>query len=506
MKFKISRLLKAILLSTVIVTTSVATTCITQTAYAEDEITSIPEGGVIGESTKFKGTLSEDGTLRISKIGSDNTIELCSFLNGSSGLGQYGKSIKKLIIEEGIVTLKGSGSIDLFSKIAPNIEQIVLPNSCTTISEYVFYKLTKLQSIKLGNNTTEIQPNAFSYCNSLKNIKLQPTMKLGGNAFLYNSFKTVDLPDGIKIGGDYPIRHCSALENIIVEGDYSGTGTISYPIFDLVSGVYLKKIVYLKSTWDTKLIYEPDKHINTNTTIYCTEENYESVYEALSSTKAKFVKISDLGDMASETDISDDNVTLEDILYDIEEVTDGDELEVPIEGSTNMATVRITVPTEVGFVIAPNTKSKFITKPFKIVNQTGAPIVFTLNELKPTSASNALKVVKRTYKNRTAEDWSRLSPEETEEGIALNCTFDVTGGNNFTSTTDRIWVDPDTSAGDITELKLSFDADAEITGKLGGLYGLAWDDEYTGSYALKGTVKLGYTDEDPSTPGDPITP
>jgi len=460
------------------------------TAYAEE--TTIPEEGVEVTVNHVTYKLQSDGTLRISTDGQRTELtSWYSVFKSNAVLKPYKDLILKIIFEEGFISI--SGFVD---PVPENCTYIKLPDSCTTVGKSCFYGFSKLETVKFGKNLTSIGDGAF-YNNNITKINFPSTLsKMTGTVFNKTGLKTIDLPAGVNMDaglnyGTMTFYEMPAVSTLIVRGNYTVNKKAdpdSYAI-RLNDGVYLKKIVYMADEWNVSLLEKPTQHINSNTIIYCTEANYDSIYGALSATGAKFHKIADISDMA-DSDLSDDNVSLADILYDVEEVTDGDELNIPIEGETGVAVIRLSVPTEVGFVISPTTKSKFITKPFKIVNQTGAPVDFKLTKLHRTTETNSIKSVPHNYKNREAEDWVKLGQEETEEGIALKVMFDVTGGDNFTSTTDMLWEDPVESLGDNTYVDLAFDTDGFITGKLGGLYGLAWSQEYTGSYELTGEVHL----------------
>ena len=403
----------------------------------------------------------------------------------------YKDLILKVIFEEGLVSIRGSGGSSTSQPIG-NVQYMKFPDSCTTVGDYCFYGLTSLETIKFGKNLVSIGDYVFKN-NKVTKINFPSTLKTIGSAFNGAGLKTIDLPANVNLNAGGLLSETSfygmpAVSTLIVRGNYTLTKKGTNPAaIKLKDGVYLNKIVYMADEWNESLLQEPAKHISSVTTIYCTEANYDSVYSALSSTGAKFKKVTGIDDLASST-ISDDNVSIDDIINDIEEFTTGDETEIEITGDAATATIRLSIPTEVSFVIAPNTKSKFITRPFTIENQTGAPVKFTLNELSPASASNDLKLLSRTYHgNDKLDSWVDLNSEETQKGIALNCSFDVNDDGVYD---ELFWETPITELGDKTEIEFNLSADGKIGAKLGGLYGLAWQEDHSGSYKLKGTVTM----------------
>jgi len=457
-------------------------------AYAGE--TTIPEEGVEFTQDHITYKLQADGTLRISTDGQVTALSAWFVQPGTNNVMKpYKDLILKVIFEEGFVSIGGSQATSAIK----NVQHVKFPDSCAIIGDYCFYGFSKLETIKFGKNLTSIGNSVFSGT-KLTKINFPSTLSKIGYAFNGNGLKTIDLPANVDLSigtssNGASFREMPAVSTLIVRGNctYTSMGSTDTRAIYLKNGVYLNKIVYMADEWSEKLLKDPDQHINSNTIIYCTEANYDSVYEALSSTGANFKKVTGIDDLASST-ISDDNVSIDDIINDIEEYTTGDETEIEITGDAATATIRLSIPTEVSFVIAPNTKSKFITKPFTIENQTGAPVKFTLNKLSPASASNDLKLLSRTYHgNDKLDSWVDLNSEETQKGIALNCSFDI---NNDDVYDEIFWETPITELGDKTEIEFNLSADGKIGAKLGGLYGLAWQEDHSGSYKLKGTVTM----------------
>jgi len=464
-------------------------------AYAEDEITSIPEEGVEYTKDHITYKLQADGTLRISTDG--QKTELASwFTVPATGdvMKPYKDLILKVIFEEGFVSIRGSGSSQN-TTVMKNVQYIKFPDSCTTIGDYCFYGFKNLETIKFGKNLISIGDYVFKD-NKVTKINFPSTLKTIGGAFNETGLKTIDLPANVNLNAGGLLSETSfygmpLVSTLIIRGNYTLTrkGTVPAAI-KLKDGVYLSKIVYMADEWNESLLEKPDQHISSNTTIYCTEANYDSVYGALSATGANFKKVTGIDDL-SFSEVSDDNVSIDDITNDIEELATGDEAVVAIEGQTDHAVIKLSVPTEVGFVISPRTKSKFITREFEVTNQTGAPVKFTLQGLEPTSSSNELKLLRRDHWNdkygeEAKTSWRGLGPEDTEKGIALKCYFDADKDGEYEYT---FWETP--IEDDLTEITFNLSEDGSFKGKLDALYGLAWTTDYTGSYQLKGTVELG---------------
>lgn len=139
-----------------------------------------------------------------------------------------------------------------FSKL----EEIVIPNSVRRIGQAAFYGATRLNTVELGDGVEEIGDGAFSYCESLENIKLtaksafrlhlgmiytadfetlvssgfasdevvlrQSTKIINAYAFEGNSRVTsVTMNKNLKTIGDMAFYDCSALESVSISSTVS---------------------------------------------------------------------------------------------------------------------------------------------------------------------------------------------------------------------------------------------------------------------------------------------
>ncbi|MCD8206398.1 MAG: leucine-rich repeat domain-containing protein [Bacteroidales bacterium] len=92
-----------------------------------------------------------------------------------------------------------------------------LPNTITSVSNYMFCGCASLTSIEIPEGVTSIGSNVFSGCTALANVKLPSTLvSLGQYAFQNcSSLVTCDLPASLEEIGTYAFYGCSSLESIV---------------------------------------------------------------------------------------------------------------------------------------------------------------------------------------------------------------------------------------------------------------------------------------------------
>lgn len=119
-----------------------------------------------------------------------------------------------------------------------NLKEINLPESLIFIGRMAFYECIKLENINL-ENVKEIERNAFSYCENLKNVKLNAnyigasafykcnnlkeiilndTKSIGDMAFANTKIKSINIPSTCIYLGDKTFNECYLLETINVYG------------------------------------------------------------------------------------------------------------------------------------------------------------------------------------------------------------------------------------------------------------------------------------------------
>ena len=94
-----------------------------------------------------------------------------------------------------------------------SLESITIPDSVTSIGEYEFRGCTSLTSITIPDSVTSIGDGAFYSCFSLTSITIPDSVtSIGAQAFYYcTSLKSIIIPDSVMSIGSYAFEGCKSL-------------------------------------------------------------------------------------------------------------------------------------------------------------------------------------------------------------------------------------------------------------------------------------------------------
>jgi prepilin-type N-terminal cleavage/methylation domain-containing protein len=140
-----------------------------------------------------------------------------------NSIGEYAfygcKSLVDIAIPEGVTSI---GASAFYHCIA--LTSIVIPDSVTNIGNYAFagnfdYRM-KLVNVVLSENIdfTSIGDGVFSYCNSLKSIKIPTNVtSIGKESFKYcESLTSIEIPNSLVDIGYGAFNHCTNLVDITI--------------------------------------------------------------------------------------------------------------------------------------------------------------------------------------------------------------------------------------------------------------------------------------------------
>ena len=109
-------------------------------------------------------------------------------------------SLTSIIVESGNVKFDSRENCNAIIETATNTiiagcKSTTIPNSVTSIGNYVFEDCISINSITIPNSVTSIGYNAFAYCRSLKSIKI---------------------PNSVICIGGFAFERCDKLKNIVI--------------------------------------------------------------------------------------------------------------------------------------------------------------------------------------------------------------------------------------------------------------------------------------------------
>ena len=106
------------------------------------------------------------------------------------------------------------------------LQEIVIPNSVTSIGDSAFSKCRSLQQIIIPNSVTSIGDDAFNECESLQQIIIPNSVKSIGNGAFNEceSLQQIIIPNSITSIGDFAFRCCRSLRQIIIPNSVTSIG------------------------------------------------------------------------------------------------------------------------------------------------------------------------------------------------------------------------------------------------------------------------------------------
>ena len=244
--------------------------------YCPDCDTVFEKGYTYWNEDNLTWKLYEDGTLTISGTGAMKDYD---YYNNPSPASQKKDSVKKVVIEDGVTSIRNSAFYDcnsLTSITIPNsvtsigayafsncyyLTNITIPNSVTSIENYAFrscssltsitipdsvtsigklafYSCDSLTSITISNSVTSIEERAFAYCSRLTSITIPDSVtSIGEAAFAgCSSLTSITIPDSVTSIGEYAFQSCSRLTSITIPDSVTSIGAYAFSdCWDLTS-------------------------------------------------------------------------------------------------------------------------------------------------------------------------------------------------------------------------------------------------------------------------------
>ena len=123
--------------------------------------------------------------------------------------------LKSIVIPNSITSIGDYVFLDGFSE---RLISITIPNSVTSIGDGVFSDCSEFRSVIIPNGVTSIGEFMFAGCRNLRNFTIPNSVtSIGNNAFVdCKSLKSVTIPNSVTSIGDYAFSTRSALTSINV--------------------------------------------------------------------------------------------------------------------------------------------------------------------------------------------------------------------------------------------------------------------------------------------------
>ena len=112
-----------------------------------------------------------------------------------------------------------------------NLSNIKIPNSVTSIGYYAFAYCTRLKNIEIPNSVFKICPGTFRFCTNLTSIEIPSSVTyIDTEAFSKcENLMSIEIPNSVKNIGGYAFEGCEKLKSIKI---HNSVTTISCGAFD----------------------------------------------------------------------------------------------------------------------------------------------------------------------------------------------------------------------------------------------------------------------------------
>ena len=198
----------------------------------------------------------------ISDIASWCSIDFASYTSNplyyGGNLYVNGELIEDLVIPNSVTSIGKHAFNCCFS-----LTSVTIPGSVTSLDELVFYNCRNMVSATIGDGVTSIEYGTFSYCRSLSSVTIpNSVVSIGGYAFLgcsslgsivipnsvdsikYGAFTgcsslvSVTIPNSVTFVDDFAFTDCSALTTVTIGSSVKEIGTIAFRNCPALADVY----------------------------------------------------------------------------------------------------------------------------------------------------------------------------------------------------------------------------------------------------------------------------
>ena len=183
----------------------------------------ITSSGIFGNGGSW--TLDSDGKLTVKGTGSISVNDFKS-----------NKSIKSVVIENGITTIGGSVFCGCSS-----LTSVTIPNSVRFIGSNAFEDCSSLTTFTIPNSITSIYTATFKGCSSLTSVTIPNSItSIGNDAFNgCSSLTSVDIPNSVESIGIRAFHSCTGLTSISIPSSVKEIGQEAFINDVKITDVYL---------------------------------------------------------------------------------------------------------------------------------------------------------------------------------------------------------------------------------------------------------------------------
>ena len=149
------------------------------------------------------------------------TVDGYTSWNTAYGPFTYCQNLKKIIFEDGIITIP-----NYIAANCTGLEEVVIPDSVTCIEAYAFCGDSSLNNVRLPKYLTKLYNDAFGRCSTLTEITIPKTLTEVNYAPFSEctSLKKMTFENGATVIPTYIAYTCTALETVIIPDSVTDIG------------------------------------------------------------------------------------------------------------------------------------------------------------------------------------------------------------------------------------------------------------------------------------------
>ena len=154
--------------------------------------------------------------------------------------------IPEKINDINVTVLQGKLKYEIYEPIFYDVENIVIPNTITTIGSRAFYE-NKLTSVVIPNSVTTIGSYAF-YGNKLTSVVIPDSVTtIGNRAFSNNQLTSVEIPNSVTVIEDYAF-YGNKLTSVEIPNSVTAIGSEAFRGNQLTSVVIPNSVITIDSS------------------------------------------------------------------------------------------------------------------------------------------------------------------------------------------------------------------------------------------------------------------
>ena len=217
-----------------VIPTYIAYTCTAlETVIIPDSVTDIGDNAFSGDTGLCRLTLPKNltalgrdvfqntGLTEITIPKTLTTVDGYTSWNTAYGPFTYCQNLKKIIFEDGIITIP-----NYIAANCTGLEEVVIPDSVTCIEAYAFCGDSSLNNVRLPKYLTKLYNDAFGRCSTLTEITIPKTLTEVNYAPFSEctSLKKMTFENGATVIPTYIAYTCTALETVIIPDSVTDIG------------------------------------------------------------------------------------------------------------------------------------------------------------------------------------------------------------------------------------------------------------------------------------------